>query len=232
MKKGKEIKRGDRFGLLTVLCPAQPIKDKSGSNKRTFLCSCDCGCADLVVRGDALLRGRKSCGCLLKKHSTRIINGYKAIYKPNHVAAMHNKKHEGYVYEHIYLMVEKVGRALHSDEVVHHKDFNKRNNALNNLILMTRAEHGKLHAAHRLRLEGKCIRNDKCIDCGKTLPYRTKTQRCIRCSRIASRKVKRPPKEELLRMLKEMSKEAIGRKYGVTGKSVAKWIKSYNGQAI
>jgi len=46
---------------------------------------------------------------------------------------------------HRYLMEAKIGRRLKQNEVVHHKDGNKLNNSLENLQLMTRAEHNQLH---------------------------------------------------------------------------------------
>jgi hypothetical protein len=38
-----------------------------------------------------------------------------------------------------------LGRRLRSDEIVHHKDENKKNNEPGNLELMTRAEHARHH---------------------------------------------------------------------------------------
>lgn len=46
---------------------------------------------------------------------------------------------------HTILMEEKLGRKLIPNEVVHHKDFNKLNNLLDNLVVMTRSCHMKLH---------------------------------------------------------------------------------------
>jgi len=47
---------------------------------------------------------------------------------------------------------QKLGRALLPGEVVHHKDGNKRNNALENLeVLTNQSEHAKLHVAEMLR---------------------------------------------------------------------------------
>ena len=49
-------------------------------------------------------------------------------------------------YEHTHLAeVHILGRALRRGEVVHHKDENPLNNALENLEVMTRSEHAKLH---------------------------------------------------------------------------------------
>ena len=46
---------------------------------------------------------------------------------------------------HRYLMEVKLGRKLKSTEIVHHKDFNKLNNNINNLEILTREEHNKIH---------------------------------------------------------------------------------------
>lgn len=46
---------------------------------------------------------------------------------------------------HVVLMEKRLGRPLLEDEIVHHIDGNKHNNDINNLALMTRAAHGRLH---------------------------------------------------------------------------------------
>lgn len=47
--------------------------------------------------------------------------------------------------EHRILVEKVLGRRLNQDEVVHHKDRNKKNNSLSNLQVMTRSEHTALH---------------------------------------------------------------------------------------
>ena len=47
---------------------------------------------------------------------------------------------------HAVLMEEKIGRRLFANECVHHKDENRSNNDIDNLQLMTRSEHARLHA--------------------------------------------------------------------------------------
>lgn len=69
----------------------------------------------------------------------------------------------------------------------------------------------------------KNIKTKKC-DCGKEKWLKSK--KCITCYNNSKRKVKNiPPKEDLLNMIKESSMEAVGRKYGVTGNAVKKWLK-------
>jgi hypothetical protein len=54
-----------------------------------------------------------------------------------------NKK--GYVLAHRFIMEKFIGRFLKKDEVVHHIDGNMENNSIENLLLMTRGEHTRLH---------------------------------------------------------------------------------------
>jgi len=68
--------------------------------------------------------------------------GYRRILKPEHPHAFK----DGYVMEHVVVACKVAGRLLNSDEVVHHKDENRLNNSEDNLQIMTRGEHTKLHA--------------------------------------------------------------------------------------
>jgi hypothetical protein len=43
-------------------------------------------------------------------------------------------------------MEKHIGRRLSRNEVVHHKDENKSNNDINNLEIMSRSDHSRLHA--------------------------------------------------------------------------------------
>lgn len=47
--------------------------------------------------------------------------------------------------EHVVFMEKKIGRRLYSNECVHHKNHIKTDNSLDNLELMTRSEHARLH---------------------------------------------------------------------------------------
>lgn len=48
--------------------------------------------------------------------------------------------------QHVVVVEKMIGRRLFANEVVHHVDGDKKNNILENLKLMTRAEHSSLHA--------------------------------------------------------------------------------------
>lgn len=75
----------------------------------------------------------------------RNLNGYKLIYKEGHPNSMTSENWNGWIYEHIYLMSEHIGRPLNEDEVVHHLDENKSNNKLENLVLLNNNAHSILH---------------------------------------------------------------------------------------
>lgn len=50
-----------------------------------------------------------------------------------------------YKAEHRIVVEESLGRELSSDEIVHHIDEDKTNNSIDNLVVLTRAEHARLH---------------------------------------------------------------------------------------
>jgi len=75
-----------------------------------------------------------------------ITNGYMCTYRPNHPRSHPN----GYVYEHILIAEEILGRPLEPKEVVHHIDGDKFNNSHDNLLVLpSQTEHIHIH-----RLQG------------------------------------------------------------------------------
>jgi hypothetical protein len=61
-------------------------------------------------------------------------SGYKAI-------TINGKR----IFEHRHIMEQYLGRKLRDDEIVHHKDENKINNHLSNLVIVSRSDHPKFH---------------------------------------------------------------------------------------
>jgi hypothetical protein len=55
---------------------------------------------------------------------------------------------DGIVEYHRWLMEQKIGRKLKRSEDVHHIDFDKSNNDINNLKLVSHSEHMRLHQQH------------------------------------------------------------------------------------
>ncbi len=84
------------------------------------------------------------------KYNIKVINptwfkknkGYgvdKKGYAVVHIGSNHYQR------QHRLVMERYLGRKLKVYEVVHHKDRNKLNNNIDNLVLMTKKEHDKLH---------------------------------------------------------------------------------------
>lgn len=74
----------------------------------------------------------------------------------NDGSAMRDRNYGGNSYrkvgrrhEHRIVAERILGRPLKADEVVHHKDHSRRNNSPDNLEVMTRAEHSRMHTLER-----------------------------------------------------------------------------------
>lgn len=88
-------------------------------------------------RKDYLERGERK----FRENPTTKIGkrGYRMIYVPK----------KGWVREHTYLWELKLG-SVPQGMILHHKDFDRLNNSLGNLMLMSKIEHHKLHYAKRI----------------------------------------------------------------------------------
>lgn len=88
--------------------------------------------------------------------------GYRRILKPEH----HRADIRGYVFEHIVVMEEKLGRELNDDEVVHHINGKKADNRPENLeLIANQSMHSKLH---NIRMD---MSDRRCCDCGSAESY-------------------------------------------------------------
>lgn len=149
--------------------------------------------------------------------------GYLRGYVPDHP----NSDKSGQIYQHVYVMSFELGRPLTKDEVVHHIDRNKKNNAVNNLHVMSRRDHTLLHLweDYGIRREDKA-----CKYCdGIFTPTDAKQIFCsLTCSALyQGLKTKRPSKEDLYRMVWAMPSTKIALYLGVSDRIIGKWCKRY-----
>ena len=82
----------------------------------------------------------------MKSVRTNKTLGYRYIYKPEHPTSMNSENWDGYIYEHIYIIEKNLGRSLTENEIVHHLDNNPNNNKIENLIVLDKSQHAKIHA--------------------------------------------------------------------------------------
>lgn len=82
------------------------------------------------------------------------IKGYKAVRPPSWYTGYVSR---GFVREHILLVCEKFGwTQLPKGYEVHHIDMNKLNNDINNLAVLTKSEHAKVHSQHKENKDAHC----------------------------------------------------------------------------
>lgn len=164
------------------------------------------------------------------KALVRLLNGYRCLYLPLYPRAMVSRNWHGYVYEHVVVAEEALGRPLLATEVVHHLDLSRGNNRLENLLVLDNGQHVKLHMwldrcgftpvpPMTLRI---------CTVCQRTL----QGSHLLYCS-LACKKTDRPgplhpPKAELACRLKTASTmTSVGRYYGVSATTIRRWSRGY-----
>lgn len=177
----------------------------------------------------------------MERKLIRDVNGYRSIYLPDHPRSYKSGNWKGWIYEHVVIAEESIGRYLREDEVVHHLDFNRSNNRSSNLLVLSKSQHSKLHkwldsgAPGWQRPGANWVNSEKpksselnsCYRCGRHLQEKQKYFCSQECFKISNRKIERPSYNQLLEDITSMSWEAIGRKYNVSSNAVRKWAKSY-----
>lgn len=158
----------------------------------------------------------------------REVGGYVLVYKPNYKYAMqHSTNWAGWIYLHDYIVTKRLKRKLRKNEIVHHLDCNRKNNKSSNLIVLSRNDHFRTH--HWINSGCKInVETHRCQHCNKPITSMDSKYFCsVECRAKASRKVERPTKLELKKLIKDHSWLALGRKFGVADNTVRKWAKKY-----
>lgn len=92
------------------------------------------------------------------------------------------KYRDRYISKHVYIYWKYYGIVPKEDEIIHHIDGNKHNNNIENLILMKRNEHVKLHNHLSQIVELKCPGCGKIFYRKKGDSFLVKKNKCTCCS--------------------------------------------------
>lgn len=140
---------------------------------------------------------------------------------------------DGLVYEHRLVAEIKLGRYLKPEESVHHINRNRFDNSPENLMVFaTRSDHSAYHRGGKAsEIEPGVFVVDKkstgmiCPMCGNKKDRYSKL--CSVCNGKQSRRVIRPSVDTLIQECKISSYVAVGKKYGVSDKTIAHWLRDY-----
>lgn len=111
--------------------------------------------------------------------------------------------------EHRVIMEKHIGRKLGRDEIVHHLNENKRDNRIDNLIIVTRAEHGRMHQTGRVLSKET---RQKLSAIRKNVPHRY-------CRKLSDDQVEYVRSCYIPRD-KNFGARALGRRFGVSHKTI------------
>lgn len=131
---------------------------------------------------------------------------------------------QGRIYYHRHVASLKLNRWVKKSEDVHHIDENRQNNTPENLEILDKSDHRRLHIFEHLVAEP--LENKICIECNNIFKPIHKIQKF--CSRICNeldRRLFNPSKEELEKLVWEKSTIEVAKLFNVTDKAIEKRCK-------
>ena len=172
--------------------------------------------------------------------STRILNGYVVVYLPDHPKAMTSNNWKGYVYEHIVIAEEDYGREIIEGEEVHHLDLDRGNNSPNNLVILSKKSHGKIHkwidkgAPISKDIERIPINSMKpklrCKVCSKPLKLKQTAYCSVPCRQFDKSSIMdEHDLDEILFKLSKSSVVQVAKHYSISDNGLTKWLHRRHG---
>lgn len=142
----------------------------------------------------------RACHYECYRKSPHLRPGYKGVYKDQAGYLVKSIGRGKRMREHRWIMEQHLGRKLRPNELVHHKNHIKHDNRLENLQLLTKTEHNRIHinepeqqssmkeGSKRYWDEFRARRNEywckdhaACIQCGRTNSKHQAKGKCTRC---------------------------------------------------
>lgn len=127
-------------------------KKETGLKTRTTY---PCICSNCKKPFEGFLKKSLFCSIKCKNIFNEKCNNNPYIYSA--------KDYKDNIWEHRNIAERTIGRKLNTDEIVHHLDCNPSNNTLTNLVVLSRKNHGKLHA-YLNRQRALMARNDENLE--------------------------------------------------------------------
>jgi len=130
---------------------SSPVQDWIARHQGKHRCACGCG-QPIEIKRHHHNRGipkfkkghmnRGSGNGQWRGGVIRSVRGYRLIYQPDHP---HAQQPNGYVLEHRLIAEQILSRLLTAEEEVHHINGHRSDNRLDNLTVLSRADHLSLH---------------------------------------------------------------------------------------
>ena len=141
MKISDSVKRA-KYNPLSETIKTCPVCKKSFTTKNDNRC-CSKKCAHTLTKNCFGVKKRSLSDGWKEWEYSKIVKKGCYFYA---VVPEHPKSNDaGYVLEHRVVAENMIKRLLENDEVVHHIDGDKKNNIQQNLMVMTRSEHTRVH---------------------------------------------------------------------------------------